>query len=92
MRAFMCTTRTSLATVTSVLAAPGVSQANGGHIHFGTANIPLGVIYGVGGFVATVVLLFVANWVRYRRSQLRGDLSPRPQRSLRDDEEEEDVT
>jgi hypothetical protein len=92
MTAFTCTTRTSLAMVTAVLAAPGVSQANGGHIHFGTANIPLGVIYGVGGFVAAVVLLFVANWVRYRRSQRRGDLSPGPQSSPWDGEEEEDVT
>jgi hypothetical protein len=91
MKAFVCKTLVTLATVTSILALPEVARANGGHIHFGTTNIPLVVVYGVGGFVAAVVLFFVANWVRYRRSQRRGDLLPEPQRPPWDDEEE-DVT
>ena len=53
-------------------------------------DIPLVVIYCVGGFVALVVLFFFANWFRYRRSQSRA-LSQRSER-LRREEEEEDVT
>jgi hypothetical protein len=91
MKTFTSKTLATLATVISVQAVPDVTQANGGHLHFGTVDIPYGVFYGVGGFVAVVVLFFFANWARYRRSQSRGDQSPEPERSHWDDEEEEDV-
>ena len=91
MRVFTYRTIAILATATSVLAAPYAAQANGGHLHFGTVDIPLVVIYSVGGFVALVVVFFFANWFRYRRSQSRGDLSEKSERSRRE-EEEEDVT
>jgi uncharacterized membrane protein YfcA len=91
MRAFTCRTIATLATVTTVSAVPDAALANGGHLHFGTVDIPLVVIYCVGGFVALVVLFFFANWFRYRRSQSRDDLSQGPMRSRRE-EEEEDVT
>ncbi len=89
MRASTCRTIATLATVTSILAVPYATQANGGHVHFGTMDIPLVVIYCVGGFVALVVLFFFANWFRYRRSQSRGDLSQRSERSRREEEEED---
>jgi hypothetical protein len=88
MSVFACKTSATLTTVIPALAAPGIARANGDHIHFGTTNISLTVVYGVGGFVAIVVLLFLANWVRYRRAQSRADLPPGPQRSAWDDEEE----
>ena len=91
MRAFTCRTIATLGTVTSALAGPDAAQANGGHVHFGTLDIPLVVFYCVGGFVALVVLFFFANWFRYRRSQSRGDLSQRSEKSRRE-EEKEDVT
>jgi hypothetical protein len=89
MRASTCRTIATLATVTSILAVPYAAQANGGHVHFGTMDIPLVVFYCVGGFVALVVLFFFANWFRYRRSQGRGDLSQRSERSRREEEEED---
>ncbi len=82
----------TLATVLSVLAIPALARANGGHLHFGTTNIPLVVFYGIGGFFVVVVVLFIASWIHYRRSQSRGDLSSGPQKSPRDDGKEEDVT
>ena len=91
MRAFTCKTIATLATVASFPAIPDAAQANGGHVHFGTMDIPLVAIYSVGGFVALVVLFFFANWFRYRRSQSHGDLSQGSERSPRE-EEEEDVT
>ena len=89
MRAFTCRTIATLATVTSFTASPDAAQANGGHLHFGTVDIPLVVIYCVGGFVALVVLFFFANWFRFKRSQSRGDLSQRSERSRREEEEED---
>ncbi len=89
MRAFTCRTIATLGTVTSALAVPDAAQANGGHVHFGTMDIPLVVIYCVGGFVALVVLFFFANWIRFRRSQSRGDLSQGSERSRREEEEED---
>jgi hypothetical protein len=82
----------TLATVLSVPAIPAPALANGSHLHFGTIDIPLVVFYGIGGFFVVVVVLFIASWIHYRRSQSRGDLSPGPQKSPRDDEKEEDVT
>ncbi len=89
MRAFTCKTIATLATVTSVPAVPDAALANGGHVHFGTMDIPLVVIYCVGGFVALVVLFFFANWFRYRRSLSRGDFSQGSERSPREEEEED---
>lgn len=77
----------------AVLAVPGVALANGGDIHIGAVStgIPVGVVYAVGGFVGAVVLFFLANWARYRRSQNRGASSPGP-RGSRTQEEEDDAT
>jgi hypothetical protein len=70
----------ALAAVTTVLAVASVALANGGDIHFGAVStgIPMVAVYVFGGFVGAVVLFFLVNWARYRRSQNRSRPSPRP--------------